>query len=620
MTKTKILVLDFETYYSTEYSLTRFTTEEYVRDEQFQALCLGVMDYAHPEVNFVIEGPDHIKDWISCQDWSKIVVICHHSQFDCFILSHVYGVKPYKIICTLAMAHAVHGTLAPASLGAIAERYGLATKTVPYNEFRGRRWEDMDGTLIRKLSLGCMRDVDLTAQVARKLLGQFPKQELLVVDLTVRAYTEPVIQGDGALWQDISEKEAARKNEALIELNVTEKQLQSTAQLKVLLEDCGEEVPSKPGKNGPIPCVAATDEYLQELSGRDDRAGALARARIDVRSTITESRAGRLAGIASRGPMPVYLKYFAANTSRWGGGESTNLQNLPRKGQLRAGLVAPPGHKFVIVDFAQVEYRILCALAGQRDKLEILASGRDLYCEFGTKLFGRIITKETKTERYFAKKIVLGCGYGTGKDKAAKTAQAEGLKFDRETTDRAVNLYRAEHQFVVNFWHTCDNILLSMGNKQPPHGKDVRDIPVTISHDTLVLPNGLWYTPELTWCAQERSWFRRISRGGDKVLSSDDAVYLIGSGYTRYWGGGLAEWLCQALARVRLSDLILKAHRELNIRPCLLVHDEYVTVVPDEAAKSCLQWLINWSSEPSLWWPDGPPFAAEGRVSERYGD
>jgi hypothetical protein len=614
---TKVLVIDFETYYSTEYSLTRLTTEEYVRDERFQALCLGVMEYSKTG-GFVVEGPDRIKEWVALQNWNEIVVICHHAQFDCFILSHIYGVKPLRIICTLAMAHAVHGTLAPASLGVIAERYDLETKTVPYNAFRSKRWEDMDGSLIRQLSAGCLHDVALTGTIARRLLNQFPMQELRVVDLTVRAYTEPVILGDATLWGTIAATEAARKNEALIELGVTEKQLQSTVQLKALLEDCGEDVPSKPGKNGLIPCVAATDEYMQELSRRDDRAGALARVRIDVRSTIMETRAGRLAGMATRGPLPVYLKYFAANTSRWGGGESTNLQNLPRKGQLRAGLMAPPGHKFVIVDFSQIEYRILCALAGQTDKLEALREGRDLYCEFGTKLFGRTITKEDKIERYFAKRIVLGCGFGTGKDKAAKTAQAEGFNFDRETTDKAINLYRAEHQSVIRFWLRCDNILRNIGAGWAPEAIDVRYIPVKFTEGMITLPNGLWYTPELIWCDAEQSWFRRTHRGPTPASKFPDA--LLSAGFTRYWGGGLTEWLCQALARVRLSDLILKAHKELGIRPCLLVHDEYVCIVLDEMAESYLQWLIKWSSELSLWWPDGPPFASEGRIAERYGE
>jgi len=61
---------------------------------------------------------------------------------------------------------------------------------------------------------------------------------------------------------------------------------------------------------------------------------------MDIKSTIKETRAGRLADMSRRGPLPVYLKYFAAMTSRWGGGEKTNIQNLPHDGPMRSGLCA----------------------------------------------------------------------------------------------------------------------------------------------------------------------------------------------------------------------------------------------------------------------------------------
>ena len=46
------------------------------------------------------------------------------------------------------------------------------------------------------------------------------------------------------------------------------------------------------------------------------------------------------------------------------------------------------GNSLFSLDFSQVEYRILCGLAGQQDKLDALQAGRDLYCEFGTRCLG----------------------------------------------------------------------------------------------------------------------------------------------------------------------------------------------------------------------------------------
>src|SRR5262249_20623847 len=157
-------------------------------------------------------------------------------------------------------------------------------------------------------------------------------------------------------FQDIANQEAARKNQTLMDLDVKESDLQSSATFLRILEGLGEEVPRKACKSGSIPCFAADDDYMLEGSAREDKVGALIRARLDVKSTIMETRAGRLAGISQRGALPIYHKYCAAITTRWGGGEKTNIQNLPRVGDMRQGLMAPEGYIFVIVDFSQIEY------------------------------------------------------------------------------------------------------------------------------------------------------------------------------------------------------------------------------------------------------------------------
>ena len=37
-----IVTLDFETYYDKEYSLSKMTTEEYIRDDRFEIIGLAV--------------------------------------------------------------------------------------------------------------------------------------------------------------------------------------------------------------------------------------------------------------------------------------------------------------------------------------------------------------------------------------------------------------------------------------------------------------------------------------------------------------------------------------------------------------------------------------------------
>ena len=334
----KTLTLDFETYYAQDFTLAHMTNEEYVRDPRFQALCLGWKEFGGH--GCVERGPEAIAGWLSAMDWSYTAVILQHAQFDGFILSEIYHVKPGFIFDTLSMAHAVNGPLEPASLAALADRYALSAKTVPYNYFRGKRWEQMSAELQDELCAGCAHDCELTEDIFRRLVDGFPSDELEIIDQTVRMYTEPRLYGDVELFDKLAAEEEGRKRELLAALNVPLKALSSNATFTRLLEAFGEEVPSKPGKNGLNPCVAASDAYMIDNMDRDDVVGQLIRCRMDVKSTLKETRAGRLADMARRGPLPVYLKYFAAITSRWGGGEKTNIQNLPHDGPMRSGLCA----------------------------------------------------------------------------------------------------------------------------------------------------------------------------------------------------------------------------------------------------------------------------------------
>ena len=200
----------------------------------------------------------------------------------------------------------------------------------------------MSEQLQDELCSGCAHDCELTEDVFRRLVEGFPPDELEVIDMTVRMYTEPRIYGDAELFDKLAVEEETRKAALLDALNITKAHLSSNATFTRILTALGEEVPSKLGANGPIPCVAASDPYMIDNTDRDDVVGELIRARLEVKSTIQETRAGRLAAMSRRGPLPVYLKYWAAITGRWGGGEKTNIQNLPHDGPMRSGLCAEP--------------------------------------------------------------------------------------------------------------------------------------------------------------------------------------------------------------------------------------------------------------------------------------
>lgn len=615
------VTLDFETFYAGDYTLKKATTEEYVRDSRFQPLCLGFAPSSGKAWGLI--GPDRIRQWADGVRGKPFNAICHNAYFDCFILNEIYGIRPAFIFDTMSMARAVNGPLASASLENLVNLYGLPHKTVPYNKFIGKRFEDMDGPLREELLEGCLQDCRLTMELFKILVRKFPPSELEIIDTTIRMFTEPRIHGDAELFDRLAVEEEAKKQEFMDNLGLSKVDLRCNTTMIRVLEGLGESVPTKKGKAGPVPCFASSDLYMIDNRDRDDWVGLLLRARGAIGSSISETRCSRLADMSRRGPLPVYLGYNAAVTTRWGGGQKANFQNFPhgriRKGLLANSLGTGSGFEFFTLDFSQVEYRILCGVAGQTDKLEALAAHRDLYCEFGSRLFGRKITKADDIERQFSKKIVLGCGYGTGKKKAA--AVTKGSKFGGiaiETIEAAVDLYRSTHPRVVEFWRRCDSVLpiLAAGGSGRLEG-----VPIEIRNRCIVLPNGIQCRFNLVWCGETQGWFRRTSKYSkcdEAPHKTDPASVLYEKGFTPYWGGGLTEFICQSLARVRLSDLILKAKHRLGVVPVMLVHDDFTGIAPAGDVHGIGEALLEIAREPSSWWPDGPPFDAEVCYGERY--
>lgn len=598
------LVLDFETYFDSEYTLKKLTTEAYIRDSRFEAHGVGL--YLPDQGKKFWVPQEQVQAVFDALDWSQIACIAHHAQFDGLILSHHYGKHPAFWICTMAAARAVRGTHEKASLAALAAHYGLLEKSVPYAAMQGQRWGAMDPWLKQTLGDGCLHDCELTWTIAQQLLPSLPALELEMIDLTVRMFTEPALQGDVAMFQKVSAGEAGAKQALLNELGVEAEDLQSAARFVALLEAEGVEVEFKVGKNGPIPAIAATDDFMKGLADHEDeRVSILADARLSVRSTIGQTRADRLAGIASRGGLPVYLNYCGAHTMRWSGGDRINLQNLPRKSQLREAIVAPKGHVLSIVDASQIEARILAAFAGQWDVVEAFEVGSDLYAEQASAFYGRPVNKrDNPTERHLGKVLILACGYGMGAPKLRITCQRGALGgppifLDESQAAQAIAAYRAKNQQIVALWKTAGRMIAALAGTSDPVQWEFLE--VTTGRITFPTGQSLKYD-DLEFdpgAGQYGEW-----------------TYRSRSGRARLYSGKLVENLIQWLARMATAEAMARVKRA-GIKIATMSHDETVCVLPVSEAEAQHAFIIEQMRQRLAWLPRCP-LDAGGVLSERY--
>ena len=88
---------------------------------------------------------------------------------------------------------------------------------------------------------------------------------------------------------------------------------------------------------------------------------------------------------------------------------------------LREAFIPGAGKRFAIGDFAGIEARVVLALADQRDKCALLASGHDVYLDMACRIYnaplGSLTKEKDAGKRQIGKNAVLGCGFQMGGDK-----------------------------------------------------------------------------------------------------------------------------------------------------------------------------------------------------------
>lgn len=407
----KLLTVDFETYYDKEYSLSKMTTEEYIRDSRFEAIGVSVQE---GELSSVWFSGTHaqIKKFLAQYDWQNAAALAHNAMFDMAILNWHFGIKPKKVADTLSMARALHTIEVGGSLAALAEYYGLGAKGTEVGDALGKRRLDFTAEELARYGEYCKNDVALTYKLFGRLAQGFPVSELNLIDLTIRMFSEPVIELDAGVLELNLKNVREAKRVALAKAMIDKDQLMSNDQLAELLRSLGVQPPTKisPTTGKQAYAFAKTDEAFLELLEHDNlHVQALAAARLGVKSTIEESRTERLLSIATRGLMPIPLRYYAAHTGRWGGDDKVNMQNLPRNSVLKYALRAPTGYKFIDCDSSQIEARTLAWWAGQDDLVTAFERGDDVYKIMASAIYGKPVGEIDKSERFVGKTTILGC-------------------------------------------------------------------------------------------------------------------------------------------------------------------------------------------------------------------
>ena len=661
---TSVVLIDFESYHDKDYHMNTaadsgLSVIQYVVDERWEETGKAIVEvtqpFGSPEPTFWQGCDDSIVRHLQREYGENLdgcTVVAQNLLFDGTVLSKRYGITPAHCVDILGLARYLH----PGErndLHALTKRYHLLRKG-DSSQFKGLHlspkwfrepgkvpkmmWRGMTPEEFQALSDYGSHDARVEWELFIRMLPRFATlpTELRLIEHTLNLYWKPMLRVDEKLGEEIEAKMLGKVDEVLKAANHTREEISGnksfSAILGAALDACGDTIDrfQKENKRGQkILAIAKTDAELDDLKTHADEK---VRKLIDARTAIKSwpNHAGRVRRIldmakAAEGLLPVPLKYYGAHTGRWSGGERINLQNLGSRGDplitsVRGILVAPPGYKLVIVDAAQIEARVLDWISEQDDPVWS-DPRRDPYCEFASKMAGKVVVNTKKVKQQIAvlkswhdrmrgmgKVGQLGCGYGMGSEKAMTYAEnSYGVEMTPLEAERLVKVYREDHPKVCKFWRVVEQRFKAAARYAEasvmPRGlkfhKEVGDYTV------ITLPNGR----QLRYLGVKVS----IIDGQEKLWMPDP---MVPGKRTFMWGGFLTENVVQAISRDILAEAML-GQEDAGYRVALHCHDESVGCVKSEVADRALADSLVLFSTPPVW-AQGCPLAAEGKVVDRY--
>lgn len=257
---------------------------------------------------------------------------------------------------------------------------------------------------------------------------------------------------------------------------------------------------------------------------------------------------------------------------------------------LRHVICADPGNALVAGDYAQIEARLVLAIAGQHDKTALMASGADVYVDMALDIYDmpRFDVADKKLvgdfkvnhleKRQVGKNTILGCGFQMGDTKFHdRYCPDQPLEF----ATKVIKAYREDWApKVPKLWYGLQEAAIRAvwdGRAQEAYGVvyQLEDAWLTAR-----LPSGrkLWY-------------FRPVKTRRAMPWDEDDVrpgfsyqVWKNGQRRTvDAYGGLLAENVVQGTARDLLRSAMITCRKE-KLPMVLTVHDELVLEVAERNA------------------------------------
>ena len=233
---------------------------------------------------------------------------------------------------------------------------------------------------------------------------------------------------------------------------------------------------------------------------------------------------------------------------------------------IRTAFVPKDSNKFIVADFSAIEARVLSWLASEEWRIEVFASGGDIYCASASQMFKVPVEKHGVNGhlRQKGKIAELALGYG-GSVGALKAMGALEMGLEEEELKPLVNAWRASNPNIVKFWWDVDRVVKKCIKENKSQKTNNIEFHSMSGMLFIVLPSG-----------RQLAYVK--PRIGENIFGGESVTYE-GVGGTKKWeriesyGPKFVENIVQAISR----DILMYAMKTL--RDCNIVahvHDEVI--------------------------------------------
>ena len=552
-----------------------------------------------------------------------------------------------------------------ADLEPIAEREGVAwkdlnaTKTIfklreqfpQHSDLTSKMnpWHEKENELLALFSY-CKQDVRVERAISDALPGPLSPKEMKVWQMDQEMNFRGVALDMGLVDAAIATAEDCKDAANIRIAELTDGLITSIGQRAKFITWINEQPGDHTIENAQKATIAEAVDHPEWWTPEAHEA---LRLRQSVSKTSTKKYDTMAKAVCNDSRVRGLLAYHGADTGRWAG-RIVQPQNFPRgtvkesienlcdavlehdretlellygdamevlSSALRGAVVSSVGKDLICADYSAIEARGVFWLSGDVRALDVFRSGKDIYKDMATTVYGVDYADVTAEQRQMGKQAILGLGYQMGAEKFQETCMGYGMEVDIDEAKRIVTAYRESHHPVKSLWYNLQTAVFeALQNGRREYGQEVvmlggrlKVIHTMSDYLQIILPSGRaisFYKPQLKELYNER--FERMET---KITFM--GVNSMTRKYTRLetYGGKLVENVVQGLSRDIMAEAMLAIDEHPDYTPILTVHDEIVAEVPEgRGSVTDFEDLIAVVPD----WAKGFPLAAEGWRGKRY--